>query len=432
MCVTCKPSALSISTVFIVLLATSAARALPYQFPQGGAWNFLQNVSTNDVGISPGATILVGVQCAVPLGESCADPNVDYGGTAARAVQGPIVAPLSRFNTTLFPNIWTAEASPGPTGAWTLEFANGPDVTAIQSPDLVGASVFDFVKDVTISGTGATPTLDWALPAGVLPDGARVNIFDLEKPVGVLKDIIHVENVPGGATSYSVPSTLSSGKTLKPHNRYSFELSIFDTRSNTGGLGNENILSRSRSFFDFMILPPGSPPLVYLPIGGGGLSGYDFDIGVGGPDQTVFIDPLVAIGYDFEIGLGDPNFLSVLLPEVGDDLFELWLFDETLGDYVFADSLAAGQEFVFAAGGVDRFRILGIEPEAGLDPNNPIAFITGLTFAQPGRFTGSMTPLVASVPEPGGLGLLVFALVSTALLTWQRHWRQARRIRGIG
>lgn len=46
-------------------------------------------------------------------------------------------------------------------------------------------------------------------------------------------------------------------------------------------------------------------------------------------------------------------------------------------------------------GGVDRFRVLGIESSAGLDPNNVTAFVTGLAFVTDGQFTGTMTPIIA-------------------------------------
>jgi hypothetical protein len=62
--------------------------------------------------------------------------------------------------------------------------------------------------------------------------------------------------------------------------------------------------------------------------------------------------------------------------------------------------------------GVDRFRILGIEMSAGLDPGNVTAFITGLTFVSEGSFTGTMTPLTAQVPEPSVLALLGLGLIA--------------------
>jgi hypothetical protein len=112
---------------------------------------------------------------------------------------------------------------------------------------------------------------------------------------------------------------------------------------------------------------------------------------VGG--QTLSFDPPVAIGYDYAIGTGNPNFASVTLPTgIGDNMFDLYLFNGT--DFFIKTHLAGGNTFTFDPGGVDRFRILGIEPSAGLDPQNPTAFITGLTFVGSGEFTGTMTPIL--------------------------------------
>ncbi len=121
-------------------------------------------------------------------------------------------------------------------------------------------------------------------------------------------------------------------------------------------------------------------------------------------DGQVFIDPLVAIGYDYVKGVSDPNFASVLLPEVGDDLFNLFLFNGT--DWVFDRVLTAGLEHIFGQGGVPQFRIGGIETSAGLNPGDPLAFVTGLRFVSDGSFTGTMTPLTTNVPEPATLALL--------------------------
>lgn len=147
----------------------------------------------------------------------------------------------------------------------------------------------------------------------------------------------------------------------------------------------------------------------------------------GATDGTMtFIDPEVAIGYDYYHGdpyelehdEGDPyvpysqdqNFQSVLLPhlDIGDDLYELYLFDVSSDSWVFAGILTAGVEYDFGPGGVDRFRILGIEEEAGLDPNDPSAFVTGLTLVTPGTIAVTMQSII--VPEPSTMVLLGTAL----------------------
>jgi hypothetical protein len=73
-------------------------------------------------------------------------------------------------------------------------------------------------------------------------------------------------------------------------------------------------------------------------------------------------------------------------------------------------------------GGVSRFRILGIEVEAGLDPLNVTAFVTGLTFVADGQLTGTMTPLTVEVPTPAAI-----LLVGSGLLTFAVAVRRRRR-----
>src|SRR5690606_26934185 len=87
-------------------------------------------------------------------------------------------------------------------------------------------------------------------------------------------------------------------------------------------------------------------------------AGWDFDFNVE-PEQTVYIDPEIAVGYEYVVNSG-PNFASVLLPTgIGDDMFDLFLWNGT--DY--EDSgidIAGGIEYFFASGGIDRFKIMGI------------------------------------------------------------------------
>ena len=160
--------------------------------------------------------------------------------------------------------------------------------------------------------------------------------------------------------------------------------------------------------FGFMAAPS------ELPTGTTVDGGYTFDVAVV-PDTPIFIDPFVAIGYDYTTGDGDPNFASVSLPiGIGDSLYKL-----IVGELEF--DLAGGVVFDFIAngfaGGVSKFGVRGIETSAALNPDDPAAFVTQLTFAGRGRFTGSMTPISvfvpdATVPEPSALALAGLGLLA--------------------
>jgi hypothetical protein len=140
-------------------------------------------------------------------------------------------------------------------------------------------------------------------------------------------------------------------------------------------------------------------------------NGWQFDLTI--LNQLLYIDPQVAVGYDYLSDSG-PTFASVLLPSVGNNQFSLYLWNGT--EWTFDSTLNAGIEHVFGGAGVDRFRITGIETSAGLDPNSPTAFVTGLTFAGTGHASMHMNPLVQVVPEPETYAMLIAGL---GLLGWR-------------
>lgn len=86
----------------------------------------------------------------------------------------------------------------------------------------------------------------------------------------------------------------------------------------------------------------------------------------------------------------------------------MFLFD-ALAEQFFdiGTDLNAGELFAFVPG-TQRFMIQGIEESAGLDPNDPLAFVTGFQFDRVGELQVVQTPLVTTVvPLPGALLLLV-------------------------
>ncbi|UOA10387.1 nidogen-like domain-containing protein [Methylobacter sp. S3L5C] len=142
-------------------------------------------------------------------------------------------------------------------------------------------------------------------------------------------------------------------------------------------------------------------------------SSYTFDFNVQ-ENQQVFIDPAVAIGYDYQVQSG-PNIASVLFPaNIGDGNYDLYLWNNL--DYIFATAITGGSNYRFADGGVNRFRVLGIETTAELDPNNVRAFITGLTFTAPGTISMSQTPIVSQVPIPAAAWLFASGLLGLGAL----------------
>ncbi len=121
-----------------------------------------------------------------------------------------------------------------------------------------------------------------------------------------------------------------------------------------------------------------------------------------GRSAPIYIDPIVATGYDFMV-TGGELFNSVLLPTgLGTTKYELDLWNGSA--YVFSQYINAGTTFTFNSP-VDRFQIEGIPIGAGLDPNDPNAFVTGLTFSGTGAADVTMTSIAfnTSTPEPASI-----------------------------
>ncbi len=130
-------------------------------------------------------------------------------------------------------------------------------------------------------------------------------------------------------------------------------------------------------------------------------SGFEFTFETSTSGDFTFIDPDIAIGYDYEITSGS-TFTSVLLPEnIGDNLYDLWLFDQALGDFIDSGiNLTGGVAYTFGQEGLSLFRILGIETDALLDPNDPFSFVTGLKFSDPGATVNiSQTAISQFIPS---------------------------------
>ncbi len=379
-----------------------------------------ENVGINSLGGTPGQFLRVGAQAVTPngLGGTTGVASLG-GGTFTRIINfnpGPAIPNFFNRNLTLTPALLTAGATTDP---WTLSFTNGADSAQAVVQMLPGATQAPFVNSITLSGTSANPIFSWTPPPGAVVDGYRINITDKslinrDPTMGPVNNgLVAGTSLAPSVTSYQVNAAdfTVPGYAFALNKNYSIEISVVQTRDHLSiNLGNGNLQAIARTYADFTPNGGGGPP-VNLPvvlINGA----YQFNMVVQ-TGQTYYIDPDVAIGYDYQIGAGDPNFKSVTLPVgIGDGKYDIFGYDALNNVILLADDWLGGSVFNFAAGGVSRFRVTDIETSAGLNPSSTTAFITGLTFAGSGNFTGTQTPIVVNVqgvPEPGSLALMGLA-----------------------
>lgn len=397
----------------VTFFASAASWATPITVDN--IFNFLDSRSANSAGWTAGERITFGANDVTPNG---ADGTT---GTATQTATS-ITKQLPWRPFTIFPNQFSNSVyyAADRESSWDLTFSNGDDETQVSTLDLAGVTPIPFVRNMSLtnaSGNALTPTFNWTLPTDTSSfDHTQIRIYDLDNrlPVSNQADQIFQEFLSKDQTEFTLPDGY-----LSDEGNYSVSIQLEKLREEGIPQEQNRLLSRSRAFFDFTTIAGDVTNPVFLPTVDTGTEDnpvYNFDIDVV-DGETIFIDPLIAIGYEYAVGLGDPNFASVLLPSIGDNEFILELFDSALNEWIDTANLTAGDEYFFESSGVDRFRILGIETSAMLDPNNATAFITGLTFNGGGQFTGTMTPITIYVPEPATIILLGLGLAG---ITYRR------------
>ncbi|SFU39426.1 nidogen-like domain-containing protein [Nitrosospira multiformis] len=153
--------------------------------------------------------------------------------------------------------------------------------------------------------------------------------------------------------------------------------------------------------------------------------GWHFQYTTTRVEEVVWSDPRVVYGYDFETE-NDINFRSFILPVLGDNLYQLWLGDPSNPTYI-ADIIGGSEYFFSDLGfdsGIDFFRILGVDLDLSVDPNDVTAFVTGLTFVEPGLVQWVQRPLSTdtnvAVNEPPTMLLLLIGVL--AAMSRKRLW----------
>jgi len=284
---------------------------------------------------------------------------------------------------------------PGRTGAWDIIAWNGAVFEDTETHALGPSAQLPLITNIRIVPDDLTPTILWDLPVGnIVPfDDIQIGLFDDVTDFRLFRlgpgQNQNLESLPTTATSYKFADGV-----LEQGGRYVVRVQL-RARDGSG-----NTVNRAITFFNFTPIMGSGGGEIYLPtLDEGGIYNFDFDVTQAVP---VTIDPVVAVGYIYEIGAGNPRFASVSLPFVGDGLYDLTVYDDA-GIVIQTNALAASTPFDFTtidSTGISKFEVSGIEVSAGLDPLDTTAFMTTLTFASSGRFTGTMTPVTQEVEEP--------------------------------
>lgn len=159
----------------------------------------------------------------------------------------------------------------------------------------------------------------------------------------------------------------------------------------------------------------------------GDIDSFFFDIPVQELEvaETIWIDPVIAVGYTYEVT--GAEFYSVTAPSLSTvpDADGVYALNYDGNTYV----LAAGEEYVFSTP-VTMFELLGIDTGLELDPTDPLAFATGVSFTNIAdgieEVNVSQTPITfdtdpAPVPLPAPALMLVGGVSMLAGLRRRRR-----------
>jgi len=357
----------------ILLLATTlgsmgpAGMASATPLTVGAPYLVLRDVAENDIGITTGERIEFGDTSVVPNGNNGTTASAQ---TTNLSTGAPVTEALPFVGSTAIPNQFDRSIAYNANllGPRTLTFTNAvgsagaPDTATVTTGSLVGVTPPPFASNVTISGSSANPAFAWTYPTGTV-NGVIINIFDksLMNAAGGA-DIVYAATKPGTTNSFTVPTALAGGLSLQLNHNYTIDIYGVVSRNPSGSINNANSAAWSEAFFDFTPLTAGAPVVNLPTITSTGAYQYSMTVVAG---QTYFVDPTVAVGYSFTTGADDPNFASVLLPAVQTAPYDVsFLYDgNELSDMVSPESV-----FDFPSGGVDAFKVTGIDPADGLDP----------------------------------------------------------------
>lgn len=392
----------------------------------------LEETSVNDVGFSTAPVLFLGADDVVPNGFTTTGVATSFDGSISNH-------PLLNNSSTAFPNqistgigadaIPYDGSNPNLLKPWTLTFTNpGYQTTVVQTPSSAGYTLPPFANSVTVTGGTTTSTISWSGSG----NGVFVQILD-KNQCG--------DGTPGSSASacaghgswpnviYSPGGLSASGSIVIPNgiintnNSYLIEVSEAYTHDGSTNTVHHNEAAISRAIFDYKVSSNAPAVPINIPmIDSNGVFHFNMTVTAG---ATTYIDPTIATGYIYQIGADNPDFASVTLPTLPNQSNPYEIEWDGGLDTAF---VLGGHTFDFSGGGVSEFDVTGINVANGLSPTDPTAFVTALTFAGTGSFTGTMTPITANVPESSTWVMMLAGFAGLGLAGYRASRRSTARL----